>query len=163
MKMKKWVSRHRAITGALAGVATGLVLGLINAPPPMLLAAPFVAGVVAGSVKNGAKAGILTLILPLLIVLPVSLTSARSGTSLPERPVATGIGIVDATFAALTNGLLGSVWGVMGGFGALFAGLGQVITLLVLVSIIVMVGVGLLACVVAGAAGGFLGSMRGRS
>lgn len=155
--MVKWLSSHRVVSGALAGVASGLTVGLINAPFLTLLAAPFISGVVGGSVKNGAKAGILTLVLGLLVGVPASAALLSSGV-LP-RPNVSGVGIVDSTLAALTNGILGSAYATMGGFAALFSQLGQIMAFLALASIAFIAGVGMVASAIAGALGGLLGSI----
>jgi hypothetical protein len=134
-------SGHRSILGALVGLGVGLILGVVNAHLIFLLLAPFIAGIVSGSVGGGAKAGILTVILGLLIAIPLATALVPPSESTPEFTPTTGIGIVGGTLSALTNGLLGSAQGVMGGFGALFHQLGQILLVLVLVSLVVMVGI----------------------
>lgn len=143
--------------GSLVGLGVGFILGVINAPLVFLLFAPFIAGIVTGSVGGGAKAGILTLILGLLLAVPLATALVPPSGSVPDFNQTTGVGIVGGTLSALTNGLLGSARGIMGGFGALFYQLGQILLVLVLLSLLVVVGVGLVVSATAGAVGGLIG------
>ena len=155
--MLKWFSGHQSILGSLVGLVLGLILGLVNAPLIFLLLAPFIAGLISGSVGGGAKAGMLTLILGLFIAVPLATALVPPSGSEPTFTSTTGIGIVGGTLSALTNGLLGSARGIMGGFGALFNQLGQILVVLVVLSLLVMAGIGLVASAITGAIGGLVG------
>ena len=155
--MFKRLLGHRSLLGALAGLGVGLILTVVNAPLIFLLLAPFIAGVVSGSVGGGAKAGLLTLILGFLIVVPMASALVPPSASVPELGQTTGVGIVGGTLSALTNGLLGSTQVIMGGFGALFNQLGQILLVLILIALLVTAVVGLVVSTIVGAIGGFIG------
>lgn len=146
---------HGVIFGSIAGALLSFILGICGAPLILLLLAPFVAGLLAGSVGNGAKAGILSVIFSILVLVPVSIMLPTQSVDLPSA--ASGVGIVGGTFAALTNGLLGSARATMGGFAALFSQLGQILIVLVLVSLVLVVGVAMIASAIVGAIGGLVG------
>ena len=153
------VNGHRSILGSLVGLGVGLLLGVVNAPLILLLLAPFIAGIVSSSVGGGAKAGILTLILGLLLAVPLAAALVPPNESVPEFDQTSGVGIVGGTLSALTNGLLGSARGIMGGFSALFTQLGAILLVLVLLSLLVVVGVGAVVSVTVGAIGGLIGKI----
>ena len=153
--MMRWAKNHSVLSGALAGAVSSLVLGVSDAPLVALLVVPFIAGLITGSAKNGAKAGILSLVLSILVLIPTSVILPSQNVDLPGD--VSGIGIVGGTFAALTNGLLGSARATMGGFAALFSQLGQILMILALLSMTLIVGIGLVASAIAGAIGGLIG------
>lgn len=149
------MASHPVLSGALVGAVSSLFLAALDVPLVMLLVVPFIAGLMAGSAKNGAIAGMLSLVLSLLVLIPASAVLPSQTVNLPGD--VSGIGIVGGTFAALTNGLLGSARATMGGFAALFSQLGQILLILVVLSMALMAGVGLVASAVVGAIGGLIG------
>ena len=146
---------HSVILGSVAGAFLSLILGVFGAPLILLLLAPFAAGLLAGSVGNGAKAGILSVIFSVLLLVPTSLMLPVQNVNLPSD--VSGVGIVGGTFAALTNGLLGSARVTMSGFAALFSSLGQILMILVLLSLVLVAGVAMVASAIVGAIGGLVG------
>jgi len=129
----------------------------MNVPLVFLLLAPFIAGIMSGSVGGGAKAGLLTLIFGLLLAIPLATALFPPSGTVPDLGQTSGVGIVGGTLSALTNGLLGSAQGIMGGFSALFTQLGSILLVLVLLSLLVVAGVGLVVSAVTGAVGGLIG------
>ena len=157
------LSSHRSIFGSAVGLGIGLFLAVINAPIVLLLLAPLVAGIVSGSVGGGAKAGLLTLLFGVIIAVPLATALTPPNGSVPDLGQTSGIGIVGGTLAALTNGMLGSAQAIMGGFAALMSGLGQILFILVLLSLIVAGGVALVVSTAVGAVGGLIGRVfRGK-
>ena len=124
----------------------------------MFLAAPLIGGFVAGFFKgSGTKAGILTLLLPVTMIIAMPLVFSNFNWTVSEMPVVTGVGPINATFAALSNGLIRSTWGVAHGFGALFTALGGILTIIVLILVPIMIGLGLVATAILGKIGGLIG------
>ena len=146
---------HSVVFGSIAGAFFSLIIGVSGAPLILLLLAPFAAGLLSGSIGNGAKAGILSVIFAILLLVPTSLMLPVQNANLPSD--VSGAGIVGGTLAALTNGLLGSARVTMSGFAALLSGLGQIIIVLVLLSLVLVAGVAMVASVIVGAIGGLVG------
>ena len=93
----------------------------------------------------------------LLLAIPLATALVPPSGTTPDLGQTSGVGIVGGTLSALTNGLLGSAQGIMGGFNALFNQLGSILLVLVLLSLLVVAGVGLVVSTIAGAVGGLIG------
>jgi F0F1-type ATP synthase assembly protein I len=155
--LKSWFLKHQNITGSIVGLFVGLI-GTLHPSFPLFLIAPLIAGLVSGFLKgSGAKAGFLTLIFPVVAILFVSLVTPNLDWTATERPVVTGIGPINATFAALTNGILSSTWGIASGFAALTSALGGILSILILILIPVMIAMTLGATLISGLVGGLIG------
>lgn len=154
MFLKEWFLSHQSITGSLIGLFGGFLLGAIDSSKPLFFSAPFIAGFVAGFLKgNGWKAGILTLLLPITMIIAMPLVIPNFDWTSSEMPVVTGIGPINATFAALSNGLIRSTWGIAHGFAAL----GGILAIIVLILIPIMIGVGLIVTAILGTIGAIVG------
>ncbi|MFH0897213.1 MAG: hypothetical protein V1850_04100 [Candidatus Bathyarchaeota archaeon] len=152
-----------AILGALIGAALVLVILLLDIPLYLLAIAPFIAGFIAGSAGGGVKAGLLTLIISLIFLIPTSTILVNPNSPLPNIPDTSGVGIAGGTLSALTNGLLGSTRATMGGLAALATQLGRIMAVLVLLSLALVVGIGLVASAIVGAIGGLFGKLINNS
>ena len=95
----------------------------------------------------------MTLLLPMAGIIAMPLVIPNFDWTVSEMPVVTGIGPINATFAALSNGLIRSTWGIAHGFAAL----GGILSIIILILIPIIMGVGFVATVILGTIGGLIG------
>jgi hypothetical protein len=157
---KNWFIAHPSITGSLIGLLTGFLLGVLNVPGSVFLVAPLLAGFLAGYLGgSGTKAGLLTLVLPLIVMIAIPLAFPNVDWAASTMPEVEGIGPINATMAALTNGLIRSTWGIAHGLAAVSSAISGIITLIILIMIPILIAFGLALTAVLGFIGGKIGSV----
>ena len=112
---------------------------------------------------SGTKAGILTLALPIIVMIAIPLAFPNVDWAASTMPEVEGVGPINATMAALTNGLIRSTWGIAHGLAAISSAIGGIITLIILIMIPILIAFGLALTAVLGFIGGKLGSTIARS
>lgn len=138
----------------------GMVFGILNFPGSMFLIAPLLAGFVAGWLGgSGTKAGILTLVLPIIVLITIPLAFPSVDWTASTMPEVVGIGPINATMAALTNGLIRSTWGVASGLAAISSAISGVLTLIILIMIPILIVFGLGVTAILGFIGGKIGAV----
>lgn len=131
---------------------------MLNVPASVFLVAPLFAGFVGGFLGgSGSKAGILTLVLPIIVIITIPLAFPSVDWAASTMPEVEGIGPINATMAALTNGLIRSTWGFAHGLSAISSALGGIITLIILIMIPILIALGLAVTTVLGFLGGKIG------
>jgi len=157
---KNWFLAHPSLTGSLVGIFSAFLLGFLSFPGPLFLAAPFLAGIIAGHLGgSGTKAGLLTLVLPITVMIMIPIVFPNVDWTASTIPEVKGIGVINGTMAALTNGLIRSSWGIANGLASISTAIGGIITLIILIMLPILIAIGLTLTAVLGFIGGKIGGV----